>query len=145
MANDTTKDTDARADKGTLVLSTDLIKNWKPPRRVKGPIVSRAGGDAVRVLGEALNETLWLGSEWAVTTYGVERRDGKFAIKHDWLEDEFSSFGWQSTFDELWRLDADDFGTAILVCAALHGHMLTQDDVRRLRKFVETRRGEASR
>jgi hypothetical protein len=43
-------------------------------------------GNSVRQIGQRLHSIRWQGRQWAVTTYGVERRDGTYAISFDRLE-----------------------------------------------------------
>jgi hypothetical protein len=37
--------------------------------------------DSVKCLGESLSDILWQGSQWAVTTYGLECRDGRYHVE----------------------------------------------------------------
>jgi hypothetical protein len=71
-----------------------------------------------KLMGEDLDEIWWQGRQWAVTSYGIERRDGIYAIEASTL--------WQRT--PIWpdhmswkaTVDLDDFCTAFLVGLSLH-------------------------
>jgi hypothetical protein len=43
------------------------------------PIIRDA--NEVRLCGEELHQVIWQGRQWAVTTFGIESRDGLYAIK----------------------------------------------------------------
>ena len=37
--------------------------------------------NSVKCLGESLSDILWQGEQWAVTTYGLECRDGRYHVE----------------------------------------------------------------
>ena len=56
----------------------------KPP---KGFFLCPQSRNEVKVRGEALDPILWQGEQWAVTTYGLECRDGTYVVQagsHFW-------------------------------------------------------------
>ena len=100
-------------------------------RRRNTPIEMDRNPIAVR--GEPLDQILWRGRQWAVTTYGIECLDGTYPIAADrLLEDVMSEWGGQPYHmcEKEW-VDSDDFLTAWLVGMSLHGVVGNTDDVRR--------------
>jgi hypothetical protein len=76
--------------------------------------------------GEALSEIWWQGRQWAVTDYGLECRDGTYAIERERLLEEATTYGGiRQVGMKIW-CDVDDFSTAYLVAVAMHGHRLTK-------------------
>ena len=69
----------------------------------------------VRVQGEALSEPiLWLGLQWAVTSYGVEARDGTYAIEASRLwEDNKTKWPWEKHLAEKNWVDRHDAAAAL--------------------------------
>jgi hypothetical protein len=91
----------------------------------------------VKVQGETLKQIWWQGKQWAVTEYGIECRDGTYAIKaqeltydllngtkHGWVEQMLSK-GW---------CDMDDFRTAYFVALSMHGCALSDQQNKKLRR-----------
>ncbi len=69
--------------------SEDLAKNFPIVHRwVIGNLAGKSW-DAVPCLGEPLHPILWHGRQWAVTTFGIEARDGTYAISKDRLDDPY--------------------------------------------------------
>src|SRR3954447_10697722 len=71
----------------------------------------------VEVSGEALVAPIyWQGRQWAVTAYGVECRDGSYAIEADrlWEEDDGPG-GWVMHMSEKTWVDLPDFAEALRV------------------------------
>lgn len=68
----------------------------------------------VRVLGDALAEPVyWTGRQWAVTSFGIEARDGKYIIAKDRLWEDEESYGWvRHMADKNWA-DVPDFVEAL--------------------------------
>jgi hypothetical protein len=76
----------------------------------------------VKVRGEALHQVRWQGRQWAVTDYGIEARDGTYAIEKARLgEMHGTSWSWPQHMAEKGWPDVDDFVTAWLVALAVHG------------------------
>lgn len=88
----------------------DAPKKRKPP--VERVIYS---ADPVEVVGESLHPVLWQGRQWAVTTYGLEARDGTYAIEADRLRE-----GWVDHMREKVWVDVPDFITGFLCALSLH-------------------------
>lgn len=108
----------------------------------RGPVVGRDGGGFVRVCGEDPAETWWVGSQWAVTAYGVERRDGTYAIEASRLrEDLAEGRSWVLHVGMKGWADPDDFATAYFVACAMHGVKLSAEErAMVLRHAVDCRR-----
>ena len=80
----------------------------------------------VTARGDDLGEIWWQGRQWAVTSYGIECRDGTYAIESSRLtevccDDPVSPFWPVHMATKEW-IDLDDFLTCFLVGLALHGH-----------------------
>lgn len=50
--------------------------------------------DEVPIRGEGLHKVIWCGRQWAVTEYGLECRDGTYAIEKDRLWENEKEHGW---------------------------------------------------
>ena len=79
----------------------------------------------VRNRGEELHETLWQGRQWAVTEYGIEARDGTYAIAADRLSETRPHQGhelpdWPLHMAEKDWVDIHDFCTAFLTALACY-------------------------
>lgn len=95
------------------------------------PIVMDAA--PVRCRGEALDRVWWQGRQWAVTTFGIEARDGTYAIGADRLA-EGTGHAWVHAWPahvcaKNW-VDRDDFRTAWLVAIVLHGAVVSPAQAR---------------
>jgi hypothetical protein len=80
----------------------------------------------VAVRGEDLSEIWWQGRQWAVTAYGLERRDGTYFIDRKRLLQDATTYGWVKHIGTKNWADVDDFATAYLVAIAMHGCRLTK-------------------
>src|SRR5260370_36187098 len=76
----------------------------RPPRY-------RAIGD-VECGGEALSKVLWLGHQWAVTSFGIEARDGTYTIAKDRLWENEDLHGWVRHMAGKCWVDVQDFSEA---------------------------------
>lgn len=79
--------------------------------------------NTVVVRGEELHTVLWAGSQWAVTEYGIECRDGTYAIAKIRLrEDEAAGlkYGWVKHMREKAWVDLADFELAFDVACFIH-------------------------
>ena len=75
----------------------------------------------VTVAGEPLHECIWQGSQWAVTEYGIECRDGRYAIPADRLSELRGAVpDWPLHMAEKDWVEIHDFCTAFLVALAVH-------------------------
>jgi hypothetical protein len=78
-----------------------------------------------------IDQILWQGRQWAVTTRGIERRDGSYFIEADRLNETRDAMpDWPLHMAEKTGIDIDDFCTAFMVALALHGHRIKQDVLR---------------
>ena len=115
-------------------------KNWSGHGRAK-PVIY--GDNPIRTQGEPLHEIFWQGREWAVTGYGIERRDGRYAIEARRLREDHNGgavdkdgtpvpYTWIGHIGEKgW--DLADFATAFFVACAMHGVRLSPLEVEMLR------------
>ncbi len=115
-------------------------KNWSGRGQAK-PIIY--ADNPVAEHGETLHTILWQGREWAVTSYGIECRDGNYAIEASRLCEDHDGgaveadgtpvpYTWIGQIGEKgW--DLADFATAFLVACAMHGVRLSSAEVEMLR------------
>jgi hypothetical protein len=91
-------------------------------RRVELPLGPQCR-KRVRVRGERLHRIHWQGRQWAVTGYGLEKRDGTYAIAKDrlWNSDfEDNHAGWVRHMGlKIW-IDLADFAEALRVARQIH-------------------------
>jgi hypothetical protein len=93
----------------------------------------------VHVRGEPLAEIWWQGQQWAVTAYGVEARDGTYAIAKDRLKEHLEDprpYSWIAHLGGKRWVDIDDFASAYFVAIAMHGQRLTQQEIALLRRHL---------
>jgi hypothetical protein len=70
--------------------------------------------DTVRCMGEVLSKPVyWTGKQWAVTAFGIEARDGKYAIEGKRVWDEEEEYGWIRNMGEKEWVDMRDFAEAL--------------------------------
>lgn len=75
--------------------------------------------------GELSAPVWWVGRQWAVTNYGMEARDGGYAIRADTLGDLRGSVddgvaNWPVHMWEKSGVDHDDFMKGFLIALAIH-------------------------
>lgn len=88
--------------------------------RGKAPIVNAV--NPVELCGEALSEpVVWVGRQWAVTTYGIECRDGRYTIKASQLWSGGDGWNIGVHMAEKEWVDVPDFLTALLVARGHFG------------------------
>jgi hypothetical protein len=97
---------------------------WRDPaalprrRRPCGPVFFIA--KEVPHRGEALHKIYWQGRQWAVTAYGIERRDGTYAIEAQRLSESIDSkITWLWHMAQKDDVDLEDFRTAFLVACSI--------------------------
>lgn len=94
-------------------------------------------GDPVRVRGQELHPVLWHGEQWAVTEYGIECRDGTYAIAADRLLKKrigTNQYDWPLHLREKVWVDMSDFQKSFAVgCWVHHGVPATQHHAERCR------------
>ena len=75
--------------------------------------------EEVRVTGGALAVPIhWTGKQWAVTTYGIEARDGKYPIAGSRVWEETHGHGWIEHMSEKGWVDLADFTEALRIARA---------------------------
>jgi hypothetical protein len=98
---------DARLKRAVKLI--EEARNLTPPPRPQ----ARTN---VRVRGERLSKPiLWQGRQWAVTGYGVEARDGCYAVPRRNLWDNDFRHGWIMHMAEKNWVDLADFTEALRV------------------------------
>lgn len=85
--------------------------------------------DAVKCVGEPLDSVLWQGKQWAVTTYGLECRDGCYHVESHYLwdcvpkkdasEEDAFIYWWQHISGKNW-VDKDDIDAALQAFVLLY-------------------------
>lgn len=71
-------------------------------------------------IGQKLHPVLWRGKQWAVTTYGIERTNGTYAIPKDRLTETHGDWNWISHMrGKVWT-DMQDFEQAFNHALLLH-------------------------
>jgi len=65
--------------------------------------------------GEPLSKVIWRGRQWAATKYGVECRDGCYAIERKRLWEEDDTHSWIMHMAEKEWIDLEDFAEALRV------------------------------
>jgi len=72
-------------------------------------------------LGEPLSEPIhWIGRQWAVTAYGVECRDGTYAIEASRLWENEKDHGWVMQVGNKTWTDPCDFAEALRIARHIH-------------------------
>jgi N6-adenosine-specific RNA methylase IME4 len=82
----------------------DLDSPWRPP-----------SDNHVKVSGERLAKIIWKGRQWAVTKYGIECRDGGYAIERSRVWDGEDEHGWIMHMSEKEWVDLNDFAEALRI------------------------------
>ena len=105
----------------------------------------------VAIRGEDIQyETLWQGRQWAATEYGIQARDGSYAIAADRLSETREVEGeqlpdWPLHMAEKAWVNIDDFCTAFLVALTMFpeeasfGGTQIREAVRRALKMSKSR------
>lgn len=104
-----------------LIRAMDFTGEPKPRQRRETAKVEHAANE-VKVLAEPLSPVWWQGREWAVTSYGIEKRDGTYYIPvADFGMHEHMGWSWPEHLAAKGWADVEDFTTAWLVALTLHG------------------------
>ena len=70
-------------------------------------------------IGEPLHEPVyWKGRQWAVTSFGIEARDGKYVINGDRVWENNNGHGWVKQMQEKGWVDLSDFVEALRLARA---------------------------
>ena len=92
-------------------LNERALKTAEPP--------SYESTNEVPVTGEALAEPVyWKGRQWAVTSAGIEARDGKYFIAGNRAWEETNGHGWIEHIAEKDWADIHDFTEALRLARA---------------------------
>jgi hypothetical protein len=111
--------------------------------KVERPIIHDASDVALR--GEALSPIIWQGRQWAVTTHGVEARDGSYSFTADRLHEGLRRehpYSWVAHMAGKRWIDLEDFTTAFFVACAVFSQPLRREDVELVLKHFADRRRE---
>lgn len=84
------------------------------------PIESDTADVKVLGIGEDLHPVLWAGKQWAVTEYGIEARDGTYAIQASRLHEGEPGYSWERHMRDKQWVDVCDFRRAFLVACWIH-------------------------
>jgi hypothetical protein len=103
------------------IIDFTAVTNLPPPRPRRGAEPIEYDCAPVSIRGDALDQVLWRGRQWAVTTFGIECLDGTYTIAKDRLFENVDAYGWPLHITQKNWADSDDFCTAWLVALALHG------------------------
>jgi hypothetical protein len=102
-----------------------------PPRPRRGDAPICYDPTPVHCRGEPLDEVWWSGRQWAVTSHGIERRNGCYTIASERLgEGADTQYGWPAHMSGKSWIDIDDFMTAWLIALTLHGVALPGAEIR---------------
>lgn len=74
----------------------------------------------VAVRGQALDAVLWAGEQWAVTTFGIEARDGTYAIDAGRLREDEPGYSWQRHMSEKTWVNHREFQVAFAIACWVH-------------------------
>lgn len=74
----------------------------------------------VEVTGEAPENILWRGRQWAVTEFGLEALDDSYAIAASRLHVDHGDSTWIIQVGRKTWVDKADFATAFMVATVLH-------------------------
>ena len=74
----------------------------------------------VRCRGERLSRIIWRGEQWAVTTFGVECRDGSYTISKQRLWENEAAYSWVSHMAVKGWVDLLDFAEALRIARHVH-------------------------
>ena len=72
----------------------------------------------------------WIGRQWSVTEFGVEARDGTYAIPAARLGEGIPGHCWPQHVSEKTWVDVDDFCSAWLIALVFHGVSIGAEDAR---------------
>jgi hypothetical protein len=89
----------------------DLTEAARDLSRPPGPQSSKP----IRVCGDQLSWPFWQGRQWAVTSYGVECRDGTYRVEKDRLWENDEDHSWVHHMAEKNWVDLPDFAEALRV------------------------------
>jgi hypothetical protein len=82
----------------------------------------------VKCRGERLSRILWKSSQWAVTVYGIEARDGCYVIAKGRLWEEEDRHGWVRHMAGKDWVNLPEFAEALRIARRLHAPKTTAED-----------------
>lgn len=69
--------------------------------------------NVVKICGVNLSPVLWQGKQWAVTEYGLEKRDGTYHVDSEWFfKNDKDDYSWFMHMRNKSWCDMDDFEDA---------------------------------
>jgi hypothetical protein len=77
-----------------------------------------------------LHPCWWIGRQWAVTAYGLEARDGTYALAADRLLEDLPDYSKILHMAGKEWVDLEDFVTAFLVALTLHEKLVPAEVIR---------------
>jgi hypothetical protein len=86
--------------------------------------------EPVRRRGDELRSPWWLGRQWAVTAYGIQARDGTYALAADRLLEDLPGYSKVLHMAGKEWVDLEDYATAFLVACALHARPVPSEIIR---------------
>lgn len=107
---------------------------------ILGPIISQDGRRDVLLRGQRLHPTLWRGETWSVSSFGIERRDGLYAIEADRLRAGLPQRSWVLDIGEKGDFALEDFATAFFAACAMHGVRLSKSEVETILRHLNRQR-----
>jgi hypothetical protein len=102
----------AAEDAARLALAKRLTIKARDLNLRFGP---QATNHVARQGGNRLSKIYWQGRQWAATKYGVECRDGSYAIERTRLWEEEDQYGWILHMAEKDWVELEDFAEALRV------------------------------
>ncbi|MGA0615621.1 hypothetical protein [Paracoccus sp. KR1-242] len=105
------------------------MKDIPPRRYLTGPIIH--ADNEVLLRSDPLDAIWWQGRTWAVTAYGIERRDGLYTIPSADLLKDHPRYDWIKHISGKApeKYDHEEFRTAFLIACALH-RVTVPDEIR---------------
>ncbi len=101
-----------------MVTNSEIISLAARAQQTTQPPTYESTTD-VRVTGEALQVPIyWKGRQWAVTSYGIEARNGKYPIKGERVWEDNEGYGWVEHMAEKKWVDLSDFVEALRLARA---------------------------
>src|SRR5262245_5711961 len=100
----TSEDTRKRLAAALIVKARDLDSRWGPQAT-----------NRIQNRGDRLSKIHWQGRQWAVTRFGVECRDGTYAIERERVWEDEECGGWILHMAEKDWVDLEDFAEALRV------------------------------
>jgi len=97
-----------------------LVADLAEHARRLGPPPRKQSRNQVHVRGEELSPIQWQGKQWAVTDYGLERRDGTYVIERHRLWQFEPRGSWVEHMARKVWVDLPDFAEALRVARMVH-------------------------